>query len=213
MNYAELFIRDQIPLKTQTLIPATLKTAYAATRTLVASEPMLSVASAQDNYGRLISFAVDFGFQKLIESGQWNCDFRWQHFSKPTGRYLEIILPQSVVTISQVADPKRQPRDVSFRSNKRLNNQGCLDFYDFKKEQSISGLPHILLVHGHQNLNFAHLGMPSENNSVGYIFRTENLMNLPHEIKSHEPPTENTDFEAVMTLKEEIDKWRKDNGE
>lgn len=212
MNHAELFIRDQIPLRTQTLIPATLKNAYAAARLLVESEPMLSVASAQDNYGRFISYAVDFGFQKLIESGQWDCDFRWRSFSKPTGRYLEIILSHSVITISQVADPKRQPRDVSFRSNKRLNNQGCLDFDDLKKDQSISGLLHILLVHGHQDLNFAHLGMPSDIHSAGYIFMTENLMNIPHEIKSPAPPIENTDFEAVMTLKEEIDKWRKDNG-
>jgi hypothetical protein len=74
MDQAEFFLKDQIPVKTQTLIPATLKTAYAAAKVLADNEPMLKVPSAEDNFGRIISWAVDFGFQKLLESGQWRKD-------------------------------------------------------------------------------------------------------------------------------------------
>jgi hypothetical protein len=37
-------------------------------------------------------------------------------------------------------------------------------------------------------------------------------MLMPHAVTSTEPPPEDTDIEAVITLKEEIDKWRRDNG-
>ena len=75
----------------------------------------------------------------------------------------------------------------------------------------ISGIPHILLLHGHQSLTFAHLGIPHEVHSLGYHHRSDNLLNMPHPVAQPEPPVENTDFEAVMTLKEAIDKWRRDN--
>ncbi len=168
MNPAELFLMDQVPLKTQALIPSTLKTAYAAAAGFIADTPMLSVPSAQDNYGRIISWAVDFGFQKLIDSGQWACDYRWRPFARPTGRYLEIRLSHSVATISQVSDPAKQPRDVVFRANKRFNNQLYLDLEEFINENMILGLPHILLIHGHKTLDFIHLGIPHGQHAAGY---------------------------------------------
>jgi hypothetical protein len=36
---------------------------------------------------------------------------------------------------------------------------------------------------------------------------------MPHEVAAPEPPPEDTDYEAVLSLKEEIDKWRRDHGE
>jgi len=212
MDVAELFLMDQVPVKTQALIPSTLRTAYAAAEALTADEPMLSIRSAQDNHGRLIAWAVDLGFQKLIESGQWACDFRWRPFAKPTGHYLEIILSHSVVTISRVSKPAQQPRNVVFRANKRLNNEPYLEFEEFKNEERVYGLPHILLIHGNKTLTFAHLGIPKEKHSAGYIYRTTNLLNLPHEVTAQHAPQEETDAEAIMTLKEEIKKWQMDNG-
>lgn len=119
-----------------------------------------------------------------------------------------------MVTISQVADPTNQPRDVLFRANKRLNGQGWITGLPRPDEQRGSaGVPHILLVHGHQALNFAHLGVPREAQNRGYHYRTSNLLLMPHAVASPEPAVEDTDIEAVMTLKEEIDRWRKDNAE
>ena len=213
VNEGHHFLLDQMPMVLRPLIPSTLNAAYKAADLVIDNEPIFKVPSARDNRGRIISWAVDLGIEKLVQSGQWPFDYRWQTFQRPTGRYLEVHLSHSVLTVSQVAEPKMQPRDVHFRANKRLNNQGFLDFVEFQKEREVCGLPHILLVHGYQTLTFAQLGIPNERHSDGYAYRTPNLMKMPHVVLSPEPPPEDTDFEVVMTLKEEIDKWRRDNDE
>jgi hypothetical protein len=212
VDYAEAFLRDQITLAQRSLVPTTMKTAYEAAAVLIKDEPILNVTSAKDNHGRIIQWAVDLSFERLVQSQQWPFDFRWRYFERPTGRYLEIHPTHSVLTISQVADPSKQPRDVRFRANKRLSGQGWLTGLRPDDEES-SGVPHILLVHGHQELHFAHLGIPKDEQRKGYHYRTPNLMLMPHIVVSSEPPPENTDIEAVMTLKEEIDKWRRDNAD
>ncbi len=212
MDYAEAFLRDQVPLTLRSMVPTTMKTAYEAAALLIRDEPILNVGSAQP--GRIIQWAVDLGFERLCQSGQWPFDFRWRHFERPTGRYLEILPSHSVMTISQVADPLKQPRDVVFRANKRLSGQGWLTGLPQPEDEKLSGgVPHILLIHGHQELNFAHLGIPRDEHHKGYHFRTPNLMLMPHVVTSTEAPVEETDAEAVVTLKEEIDKWRRDHGE
>lgn len=212
MDHAQAFLLDQVPLHLRPVIPATLKRAYAAAAMLIESEPILNVPSAQDNRGRIIQWAVDLGFQRVCESGEWSFEWRWQPFTKPTGRYLEIRPSHSVITISQVAEAPKQPRDVRFRANKRLNTQGWLRGLPKPTgEDDVSGIPHILLVHGYQTLDFAQLGIPNESHRRGYIARTTNLLLVPHGVRSDLPPIEDTDIEAVMSLKEEIDKWRRDN--
>jgi hypothetical protein len=214
VDQAEAFLLDQVPMALRSMIPATLKTAYDAAAVLIQAEPVLNVPSAQDNRGRIVQWAVDHGFEKLVQSGRWPFDYRWRPFEKPTGRYLEIAPSHSVITISQVADPKVQPRDMRFRENKRLNNQGWLTGLPNPRDEGATvGLPHILLVHGCQDLNFAQLGIPNEHHRQGYRYRTANLMLMPHEVTPPEPPVEQTDHDAVMTLKEEIDRWRRDNGQ
>jgi hypothetical protein len=214
VEYAEAFLKDQIAPALRAHVAPTLKTAYEAATALIKDEPILNVASARDNRGRIVQWAVDFSFERLVQSGKWPFDYRWCYFERPTGRYLEILPTHSVLTISQVADPKKQPRDVVFRANKRLNGQGWLTGLPKPEERKSSGgVPHILLVHGHQELNFAHLGIPKEEQESGYHYRTPNLMLMPYVISAPEPPMENTDVEAMITLKEEIDKWRKDNAE
>ncbi|MFG1347737.1 hypothetical protein V5F59_22835 [Xanthobacter autotrophicus DSM 431] len=160
----------------------------------------------------MIQWAVDLGFERLVKSDQWPFDCRWTHFERPTGRYLDILPSHSVITISQVADPKKQPHDVCFRANKRLNSQGWLVGLPNPEEApTTGGAPHVLLIHGHQSLNFADLGIPREDHQKGYHYRTGNLMLMPHAVVAPEDSVEDTDIEAVMSLKEEIDKWRKDN--
>jgi hypothetical protein len=212
VDHAEAFLTDQMPLGLRPVIPATLKTAYAAAAVLIDGEPILTVNSARDNRGRIIQWAVDLGFQRACESGEWPYEHRWRPFAKPTGRYLEIRPSHSVLTISQVADPRQQPRDVRFRANKRLNTQPWLHGLKPKGEDDSSGIPHIILAHGYQDLNFAHLGIPNANHKLGYICRTANLLLMPHGVRQDGPPPEDTDIDAVMSLKEEIDKWRRDNG-
>ncbi|MAL56606.1 MAG: hypothetical protein CL682_05460 [Brevundimonas sp.] len=213
MNLSEAFLNEQIPLNLRPMIPATLKTAYAAAATLIKDEPILNVQSAKDGRGRIVQWAVDLGFQRLVTSGQWPFDMDWKYFAHPTGRYLEIRPSHSVLTISQLSDPKKQPRDVRFRANKRLSAMNWLtNLPDPREQEKPANGIHILLVHGHQTLNFSHLGIPNPNHRRGYLYRTPDLMLMPHEVEAPEHPLEDTDTEAVMTLKEEIDKWRRDSG-
>jgi hypothetical protein len=209
---AERFLLDQIPIVHRALIPTTLKTAYSAARVMAKNEPILQVPSAENNRGRLISWAVDFGFERLIKTGQWPVDYRWRNFAKPTGRYLEIRLSHSVLSISQISNPKQQPRDVVFRENARLENRQFTLFPELEEDREISGLPHFLLVHGYQDLSFAHITVPHVDHGRGYLYRTPNLMMMPHAVPADEPLPEDTDAEAIITLKEEIEKWQRDHG-
>ncbi|WP_417790724.1 hypothetical protein [Terasakiella pusilla] len=207
------FLNDQISRRQQSEVPAMLKTAYKAAQALVRSEPILSVESALWNKGRIVQWAVDLGVEKLIQTGKWPFDFRWRDFERPTGKYLEVRMSHSLLTVSQVDKPTKQPRNVCFRENKRVNSQWLLPFRELEDEDQIDGLPHVLLLHGHQELSFAHLGIPHPRHSLGYIYRTDNLMKLPHEVPSDLPPVEETDIEATMTLKEDIERWRRDHGD
>ena len=210
---AEQFLLNQIPIRYRVLFPPAFKNAYSAAAEIVKAEPVLQVPTAEDNHGRLIAWALDLAFSRLIESGAWPVDYRWAYFAKPTGRYLQVKLSHSVLSISQVADPAVQPRDVVFRQNARLNNrEPYFMLPEFDDTRLVAGLPSFLLVHGHQELAFAHIGVPHPIHQRDYLYRTPNLLNLPHEVPSDLPPVEETDTEEVMTLKAEIDKWRRDNG-
>lgn len=212
--HPELFLNDQLPQSCRSRIAPALNTAYQAARDLIASEPILQVESARDNHGRIISWTVDLAFQRLIESGRWPFDFRWRPFAQPTGRYLEVRLSHSVMSISQVSAAAQQPRDVRFRHNARLRNQRVFAFDEFKDELQVQGLPHLLLIHGHQQLHFAHVGLPDPDHGRGYIYQTGNLMRLPFEVPSPVPATEVTDVEpeiSLKDLKEQIERWRRDN--
>lgn len=209
---AEEFLKDQVPAAARALIVPTLKTAYEAVRLMVEGEPILKVASAVDNRGRLISFAVDFGFEQLLKTGRWSFEHRWRNFAQPTGRYLEIRLPHSVLTISQVSNPGKQPRNVVFRENGRFSNAPFFDLAEFDDSRSVQGVPHFLLIHGHKSLEFVHLAVPHAVHKRDWIYRTPNLMTLPHIVPESVPQTEDTEFNAAaLVLKEEIEKWRKDN--
>jgi len=207
---AEAFLRDQIPLASRAVVPTTLKAAYTAASRSIAADPIFDVPSAQDGRGRIIQWAVDKAFEKLVTSGQWAQGCEWRSFKRPTGRYLEIHFSHSKLTISQVANPAVQPRSVGFRANLRLSNR--LSLFPELETGNTEGMPHILLMHGHQNLEFAHLAIPSANNIFSFQHRTSNLLNMAHITPQEEIPMEQTDFDVVMELKEEIDKWRRDNG-
>jgi hypothetical protein len=204
-----LFTEDQFPLEFRPLVPPALKTAYKAVDDLLADNPILGMAVKRGERGRL----VDFAFNRLVESGALPFDKSWEYFERPTGRYLALRPSHSVITISQIVDPTKQPRNVLFRKNKRLSNQPFLELDGFSNNEEIGGEPHILLTHGHKELNFSHLCVPDPDHKKGYRFRSENLLHLPHEVKAEGPPPEDTDIDLdeLATLKEEIERHRRDN--
>ncbi|KEP69644.1 hypothetical protein DL1_03145 [Thioclava dalianensis] len=214
MPIEEDFVQDQILRREWSVFPTVLRTAYAAVAELVKDTPMLQVESAEDNRGRLIAWAVDKQLVTAIENGSITCDYRWKPFAKPTGRYLEMRFAHSIATVSQTADPTIQPRNVVFRENARLNNQGSFDLPEFKAPE-ISGLPHILLIHGHKSLNFAHFGIPASDSKTKFNWRSTNLLDIPHLVEDDRPAPEHTDdiLDEMNLLKEQIEKWRRDNGD
>lgn len=209
------FVEDQFPTRLRHLIPTTLKIAYRAAADLVADSPILAMADERRERGRIISWAVDLGFNRLVETGALPFDKSWEWYERPTGRYLALRPSHSVITISQISDPTKQPRNVLFRQSARVSNEPFLDLPGFESEGDMAGEPHILLTHGHQDLNFSHLCIPDPDHRKGYRFRSENLLHLPHEIVSEGPPTEDTDIDlaALATLKEDIERARRDHGD
>lgn len=215
-NTAERFVLDQIPLKVQRLFPLKLKLAYQAVDDLFAATPMLQVQTARDNRGRFLSWAVDWSVRGLIESGEWNVDFRWQHYTQPTGHYLEVVLPHSTLSISQVKFWQEQPRNVLFRENARLGNSQ-MDFWKEPEddgEDEAHGPLSMLMVHGYKELEFAHIGIPHKHHQHGYIYQTPNLTRLLYEVPSPDvpPPEQAVDVDELLSLKADIEKWQRDNG-
>lgn len=207
------FIKDQFPPGRWPTFPTVLRTAYSAVDELVKSDPILQVESAADNKGRLISWAVDFGLKRAIDNGSIPCEYRWREFARPTGRYLELRFSHSTASVSQVENPKRQPRNVVFRENARLRTPDL--FSSIEDPEPLAGTPHFLLIHGHQQLNFAHFGVPSAASQTKWTWLSRNLMNLPHEMPVEGPEAEDTDIDldALNLLKEDIERWRRENGE
>ena len=209
---ARAFLLDQVPLRDQLLFPPVFKSAYAAVNSLVADTPFLKVPSATFNRGRLLTWAVDHAIEGLIQSGRWNVDYRWASFGSPhpTGQYLEIRPSLSRITVSQIRDPRQQPRDTRFRENARVFNSPLL-FAEMEQDR-VTGRPSLLLCHGHHDLNFIQFGIPNAKSKYGYIFRTGNLLSMPQDVTPQVPPAEDTSFKDALTLKEQIAKWLKDHG-
>jgi hypothetical protein len=219
---AAAFLVSQIPLKHQVLLPPAIKAAYAAAGMLMASSNVFKMPTAQDNRGRFVSWCVEFSLMMLIRSGRWPVDFHWEEYGRidpatrlvrqGTGHYLAILLAGAKLTISQIDDPSKQPRDVKFRENARLANQPLLAGWDIPDEPE-HGLPTILLTHGYRELNFVQLGICNPEHTQGYAYRTGNLLLLPHEVPSDTTQVEHINFdEAALTLKADIEKWQKDHG-
>lgn len=208
------FVDDQFPKILRPLIPTTLKTAYRAANDLIADNPPLAMAVNRGERGRIVAWAVDFGFNRLVESGALPFDKSWEEFERPTGRYLALRATHSIITISQIADATKQPRNVLFRQNARVSNAPFFDLPEFADDKDVAGEPHILITHGYQDLTFSHLCMPDPDHRRGYRFRSENLLNLPHEIEPDGPAPEDTDvdFESIQLLKEDIERHRRDHG-
>lgn len=209
-----VFVDDQFPAELRSLVPTTLRAAYRAAEELIADSPIASIAERRGERGRIVAWSVDLAFSKLVETGALPFDKSWEAFEKPTGRYLALRASSSTITISQIADPAKQPRNVRFRENRRMSNQPFLDLPGFESDGPLSGEPHILLTHGYQELTFSHLCMPDPDHRNGYRYRSENLLGIPHAVETQGPPEEDTDFDLdeLALLKEEVERYRRDHG-
>jgi len=212
MNSIKHFVDSEFPAALRAHIPAALKTAYGAVESLYQTTPMLEVVSAQVGKGHIIGWAVDYQLIRLIEAGKLPVKYRWVSFARPTGRYLLLELGASTMSISQLPESASVPRRSSFRENRALNNAPFLDLPEFENEHKIEGLPHLILSHGYQTLSFAQIGVLGPNaKRHGWLYRTPNLLKLPHLVESEEPKVEAIGTEAVVTLREELRRWLRDH--
>ena len=122
------FIDSEFPAKYRALIPAALKTAYAAVEDLYKTEVTLQVRSALAEKGHAVHWAVDHYIERLLKTAKLPFDYRWVSYQRPTGEYLQIRLPTSTMSISQLSNPANVPRHASFRHNRALNNAPFLNF-------------------------------------------------------------------------------------
>lgn len=205
---AKHFVDAEFPPAQRAVIPAALRNAYEAVEQLYLQEPLFSVQSAIINKGHVIAWAVDLQIERLLTSGRLPHDYRWCPFERPTGKFLQIRLPTSTLSISQLPLPTDVPRHARFRQNRILSNAPFLDLDGFEDESKISGLPHLILSHGYQDLSFAYIGvLHPEAERFGWIYRTPNLLNQIHVVETDVPAEEAVDAEAVVTLRDDIARW------
>jgi hypothetical protein len=205
---AKYFVDAEFPSAHRAVIPPALRAAYKAVEQLYENEPLFSVESARINKGHVVAWAVDRQIERLLTSSQLPYDYRWCPFERPTGKYLQIRLPTSTLSISQLALATDVPRHAHFRQNRILSNAPFLDLEGFEEESRISGLPHLILTHGYQELSFTHIGvLHPEPQQFGWIYRTPNLLKEIHVVETEMPAEEAADAEAIVTLRDDISRW------
>jgi hypothetical protein len=205
---AKHFVDAELPPMQRALITPALRRAYGAVEQLYQQEPLFLVESARINKGHVIAWAVDQQIERLLTSGQLPYDYRWSPFERPTGKFLQIRLPASTLSVSQLPMPTDVPRHAHFRQNRILSNAPFLDLEGFEDESEINGLPHLILSHGYQDLSFAHVGvLHPESQQFGWIYRTPNLLKEIHAVETEMPAEEAADAEAVVTLRDGIARW------
>src|SRR5580704_5350279 len=130
-----------------------------------------------------------------------------------------ILLPQRLPAAAETSiGPAHYPAECtqsdaflqpSLRArNGRANSNSFLDLDGFEDESEISGLPHLILSHGYQQLSFAHVGvLHPEPQRFGWIYRTPNLLKEIHVVETEMPAEEAADAEAVVTLRDGIARW------
>ncbi len=208
MADATQFINEEVPPQQRALLPKSHQQAYDAVDEWIQENKWLRIPTVQP--GHLRAWAVDFALIQLIEFGAWPVrKYEWADFTRPTGKYLKIFTANAVLTVSQLADLTAQPRTAVFRQNASFNNQTFL-FPEFAPEIS-DELPHLILTHGHQQLNFITIAMPHPEDKNAWLASTPNLLNELREVSSELAPPEAVDVQPMLTIKSELTKRLKAN--
>ena len=129
--------------KVRAHVPAALKAAYDCVSALAADAEFLRLPSVQ--LGHLRAWAAELAVKHLVDTGKWPFDYEWQPYKNKTGNWLRLRLSNSMMSVHQLGDPSKMPRQADYRTNGFLNNQGVLGFPELVQEERLAGLPHLLL--------------------------------------------------------------------
>ena len=204
MNADEL-IESEIPLQTRIILPKIFQRAYQAADQLVSENKILQCPSAQ--VGHLRTWASDYALAQAIESGELPVeDYSWEWYVKPTGQYLQIYTKKAVLTVNQLQDVSKRPRDAKFRENASYNNQPYL-FPELEPPKKAVGKAHLIIAHGYHALAFIHIGMPSPDDAgFPWLGLTKNILDEIYVVSNDTAPVEAEDIKPVLTIKESIKK-------
>jgi hypothetical protein len=203
-NPAQDFLDEEFPAAYRHLVPSALLRAYGTASRIVESEPSLQTKGGRLQRGDLVAHATEYEIEKLILTGALPFDRTWEPFARPTGYHLVVWTKRGRLTISQVEDWRKKPRNADFRDSYAISNMPFL-FQEMNEEvQARSGRKHLLLLHGYQELNFSYLTVPHAALNF-HLARTANLMLMPHlatpERAKEEGPTEGPEPEALEHIK------------
>jgi hypothetical protein len=202
-NSAQDFLDEEFPTPLRHYLPSALRRAYGAAYRLVEAESWLQTPGSRVQRGDLIAHAAEYEILRLIEGGQLPFDASWEPFARPTGYHLVIWTKRGRLTISQVDDWRKKPRDADFRGNYGMSNTRYL-FQEMNEEAlSRTEKRHLLLLHGYQDLSFSYLTVPHAS-SNRHLAWSHNLLMAPHiatpERAKEEGPTDSPEPEALENL-------------
>lgn len=209
-NPAERFVDDEVPQALRHLFPSALRRAYAAADDTIDRHPYLATPGGKYQRGDLILLAASYEFEQLVKNHTMPFDGAWEFFARPTGKHFVMLSKRARITTSQVEDPAKKPRQAAFRHNYAEMNESFLfdDWNEAVETENERRLLHIL--HGYQDLNFIHVTYPHPDKNQ-HIYRTPNLIRLPHEIAVTSPdlppqegPAESPNPEVVENLERHL---------
>jgi hypothetical protein len=201
-NPAEDFLDEEFPLRLRPLLPSAMRRAYAAATRVIETISFLATPAGKLHRGDLIALAAEHEVERLAKAGALPFEPTWEPYARPTGLHLVLRTARAKITVSQVDDGTRKPRDAVYRENYGMANKPYL--FDFMNEEmrAAQGARHLLLLHGYQSLDFVYLAVPHAERKR-HIARSSNLMLLPHTVASEAPeegPRDIPDLEAIDQL-------------
>lgn len=200
---AREFLDEEFPDELRRLIPTALKRAYSIADRVMHSEAFLRTPGGLFQRGDLVALSAQYELERLALSGSLPFRCTWEDYARPTGKHLVIWTARAKLTVSQIPDPEKKPRQAIFRDNYGLGNMRFL--FDFMNEEAKlrNEAKHILLIHGYQSLAFAHLTYPHPDRNE-HVYSSDNLMKMVHavpdDLAKEEGPTESPDPEAMEFL-------------
>lgn len=202
VTLAQDLLAEHFPPETRRLLVPALRRGYAAVDRLMEIEPIFATPAGRFQKGDLNVLAVELELHRLTTAGRLPFETAWEYYEAPTGKHLVLRSDAVRVTINQVKFMGQKPRHAAFRGSFGLPNMRYL-FADWNEAaERENHLPHVLLLHGYQDLSFAQLGVPNPS-ANDLIECTSNLLWEPHEVAepvAEEGPSASPEPEVIEQL-------------
>jgi hypothetical protein len=211
-NPAERFLNEQFPPHLHPLIPSALRRAYAAADEMVERHPQLGTPGGKYQRGDLVALAADYEFESLVKANSLPFDASWEFYARPTGKHFVMRTPRAHITISQIEDPELKPRNAVFRNIFAIPNGRYLFEYMNEEVERDASRRLVHLLHGYQNLSFAHLTLPHPQQNK-HVWSTDNLMKIPHVVTSDLPKAEGPAVSPEPEVIENLERYLRDSND